>query len=233
MRFKSVTYYPSMHPYSHILRLFLHERQQVNPVELSQHLPSQKLHLKSIATGLQHIRLDIMYAIHALTYYFSNDDRAYNPHTVARVLTSATVQLEGLLDGLIICSLPVGTPATRKMNFRTTQFSDPQLQTIQERVKDLKSFSKTNRSTYADFWTIADFWKHYLPCLPLPKEFEERRLDFQIELGTGLSGPILHDLIIPVFNGACDIVEFMSNRLFVEDIETIERISGYNERHPD
>ena len=214
-----------MHPYCHILRLFLHERQQVNPVELSQHLPGQKLHLKSIATGLQYIRLDIMYAIHALTYYFSDDAPAYDQHTVARVLTSATVHLEGLLDGLVICSLPAGIPATRNMNFRTTQFSDLQLQMIQERVKGLKSFSKTNPTIYADFGTIAEFWKHYLPCLPLPKEFEERGLDFQIDLGTGLSGPILRDLIIPVFNDACDIVEFMSHHLVIEDIGTIHRIS--------
>ena len=202
--------------YDNILMLFVHRQPQANPVDLSSHLPGKRMHIKAIATGLQHIRPEILYAMHALSYYFSGDLPAYDPHTVSKVLTSSVVCLEGLLDGLTICALPEGTPASRGMNFRATPFTDPRTQSIQEQLKGLKSFSGDNSETYADLWTIADFLKHYLPCLPLPTELQGR-VDFQVELGCGKSGPLLHDLVLPAFNYACEMVAILGQQLGVAE----------------
>lgn len=215
-----------MHPYGHIVKLFVRERTQVNPVELAAALPGRRLHLKSIVTGLRYLRSDFQYVIHAVLYYGSGDYQAYDDDTVSRKLTSSTVLLEGLLDGLIICSLDEGSSPTPGMSFKRTAFDNQELQSIQEQVKDLKSYSESSASTYADFWTIADFWKHYLPCLPRPTEFERLGVyDFQVHLGSNLSGPLLHDLVVPTFNHACSIVKILGRQLGTPDGEcTVESI---------
>ena len=113
------------------------------------------------------------------------------------------------------------------MNFRANDaFEHPRLCSIRDQVKNLKSVCESNSNSYADLWTIADFWKRYLPCEPLPKEFANRRIDFQIELGLGKSGPILHDLIIPAFNYACDMVAIIGQDLGLEkDDWFVQRIN--------
>lgn len=204
-----------MHPYAKVFKIFL---RQAKPVDLAKALPGKKLHLKTIAAGLRDIKEDVYYSMHALQYFFSGDKHCYYQETVSKKLTSSTVLLEGLLDALVICALPDDTQPSHRMNFRVNDaFDNPRLRSIQDRLKNLKSFSETNNSSYADLWTIADFWKHYLPCLPLPKEFPNRQIDFQIELGLGKSGPILHDLIIPAFNNACDMVNIIGQDLGMEE----------------
>ena len=64
-----------------------------------------------------------------------------------------------------------------------------------EKIQDLKS-------GHAHFWTISDLWKQYYPTLPKPSTFHGVR-DFALDLGDGHFS--LLDLIVPVFNGACDI----------------------------
>ena len=203
-----------MHPYEKIFNLYL---RQANPVDLSKALPGKVLHVKSIATGLRDIKTDVCSCMHALQYFFSGDTHCYYQETVSKKLTSSTVLLEGLLDALVICALPEDRQPSRRMNFRVQDaFENPRLCRIRDRVKNLKSFSETNRSSYADLWTIANFWKHYLPCLPLPKEFPNGQIDFQIELGLGKSGPILHDLVVPAFNDACEMVAIIGQELGME-----------------
>ena len=187
---------------------------KARPVDLAEALPGKKQHLKSIAHGLKAIRKDISYAIMALSDYFWDEERYYSQDCVSQKLSSATVLLEGLLDALVICALPDDTRPKQNMNFRCKNaFYDPRLGEIQNSVKALQTFSTSNRVSYADLWTLADFWKHYLPCMPLPKEFPVSRVDFQIELGLGKSGPILHDIILPSFNYACDMVAIIGQRL--------------------
>jgi hypothetical protein len=199
------------HPYTEVFNLYLHK---ARPVDLAEAYPGKKQHLKSIAHGLRAIRRDISYASMALSDYFLDEERYYSQNCVSQKLSSATVLLEGLLDALVICALPDDTRPKQNMNFRCKNaFYDPRLGEIQNSVKALQTFSTSNRVSYADLWTLADFWKHYLPCMPLPKEFPVSRVDFQIELGLNSSGPILHDIILPSFNYACDMVAIIGQQL--------------------
>ena len=218
-----------MQTYSdHVLSMYSYKTPQKSPVDLSRHLPDKKLHLKSIVTGLKHIRSELVYSVHSLQYYFSADLQCYDADTTSRMLTSSTVLLEGLLDGLVMCALAPETPPTRDMCFQKTPFVHQQLRDAQNRIKSLQSFSTTNPETYADFWTISNFWKHYLPCVPLPTEFDNLQpFDFQVTIGKGKSGPLIHDLIMPTFNEACRMIEIIGRQLGMEQedwfVEPISR----------
>jgi hypothetical protein len=185
---------------------------QARPVDLSGRLPGRRLHLKSIAFGLQRIRANLIYSIHALQYFFSGDKPAFDHDTTSYMLSSSTILLQGLLDGLIICALEAGTLPDQAMSFQRTPFAEQRLLDIQNTIKSLQSSHKTNTTCYADFWTISNFWKHYLPCAPQPVQIDNI-FDYEIELGSGKSGPLIHDLIIPTFNGACKIVEIIGVQL--------------------
>lgn len=202
------------HPYHYVMKAYV----CVNPRAKS--FQGKRLHLKSIADGLRRLQPDYKYAIHALAYWNSHDHQYYHGETVSK-LTSATVLLAGLLDALVICSLDEGvTPQPSNMSFKNTPFENPALSIIQEQVKALRSPppSESKVTVYADFWTIADFWRHYLPCLPYPYRFKEDT-DFQLNLGSVCSGPLLRDLIVPTFNHACSLVELLGRHLDVPEEE--------------
>lgn len=100
----------------------------------------------------------------------------------------------------------------RCMNFRDTPLTDPVMRQIQEDMKAYKSSSRPGTGAFAEFWGLANFWKHYFPYMPSPSHFSRQRvMDFMVELGGGeKSGPVLYDLIIPVFNGAVQIAELFA-----------------------
>ena len=186
---------------------------QARPVDLSSRLPGKKLHLKSIASGLRRVRLNLMYCTQSLQYYFSADRHAYDEDAVSYTLRLLTVQLEGLLDGLIICGLNTETSPDQTMSFQRTPFTNQRLLDIQTAVKGLHSAHSTNTTSYANFWTIANFWRHYFPCSPRPIEIGNL-LDFEIDLRDGgKSGPLIHDLILPTFNHTCSIVGIVGVQL--------------------
>ena len=215
-----------VHPYNYVMRAFVRNNPQAKPVALATGIPGKRLHLKSIATGLQHLRPEFQYVATSLSYWASSDYQSYDSDTVSRKLTSATVRLEGLLDALVICSLEEGVSPRSGMSFKNTPFENHDLKVIQEQVKALRSPSERSVTTYADFWTIADFWKHYLPCLPYPLRFERSGvIDFQVHLGSNCSGPLLADLIIPTFNHACSLVELVGRHMGApEDEWSVEKL---------
>ena len=104
---------------------------------------------------------------------------------------------------------------------------DPSLRNTQENMKGLKSFEENHCSQYADFWTVADFWKYYFPCQSLPKRFTRINIrDFDIQLGNNNSGPVLHDLIVPIFNGAATIVRRLGHMQGIDtELRNIEHIA--------
>lgn len=123
--------------------------------------------------------------------------------------------MEGLLDGLII--LDQQTPAGN-MSFTRTNFTSQQAAAVQTSMKQCESSQVQGVGAYADFWSVADFWKHYMPFQPEPSEFgRERVRDFSVSLGNGeTSGPVVHDLIKPVFNGAVQLAHILSQQLGLE-----------------
>ena len=185
---------------SKILKLFFGT--QASPVDLAGSIPGKLMHLRSLANALSFARNGLMYTKQSLLA----DAHAwpYIEDTVARELSASVLILEGLLDGLVILDSEV---RERGMSFNRTMFTQQSLQTIQTELRDLKSAHEQNSTVYADFWSLADFWKHYFPYQPRPSVFERQGvIDFQINLGDGKSGPLLHDLVFPVFNGARRII---------------------------
>jgi len=192
-------------PYNKILNFYFHDNIQAKPVQLSHHVPSRILHIRALCSGLFHVKRNLIYVLDALLR-FDDIEWALYEDKVAHELTSGTILLAGILDGLIMCYLfNSPTLIQRSTSFCTTDFQRPDLRKIQQRIQDLKSFS--NSARHANFWTISDFWKHYYPYLPRPSIFALQGVrDFAINIGDGnLTGPILFDLIVPVYNGACDI----------------------------
>jgi hypothetical protein len=147
----------------------------------------------------------------------------YVQDTVASELTTASMFLGGILDGCVIAQLPPGQAPNRSMSFFGTHFRDTELHDIQEKVIKLRSSNQEDQTVYMNLSTLINFWKHYLPYQPLPTKFTRDRkhpmCDFQLVLsgdGELLSGPVLHDLLIPAFNAACSITKRM---LIIYDVD--------------
>ena len=202
-------------PYNKILNFYFDDT-QAKPVQLS--LPSRILHIRALCSGLFHVKKNLICVLDSLQRFDDSEWGLYEDK-VAHELTAGTIILAGILDGLIMCYLFHNSPE-RSTSFSTTAFQRPDLQKIQQSINDLKSMSTSGSpsgspssesrcagSRAANFWTISDFWKHYYPYLPRPSTFTVHRVrDFALNIGDGhLTGPILLDLIVPAFNGACDI----------------------------
>ena len=192
-------------PYNKILNFYFHDI-QAKPAQLSPHIPSRILHIRALCSGLFHVKQNLIYVLDSLKRFDDSEWGIYEDK-VAHELTAGTIILAGILDGLIMCYL-FNSPNLihRCTSFCTTDFQRPDLQKIQQSIKDLKSMS-ISASRHANFWTISDFWKQYYPYLPRPTIFTLQRVrDFAVNIGDGhFTGPILFDFIVPAYNGACDI----------------------------
>ena len=202
--------------YKSLLSLYSHNF-QAKPQDLGKHIPSKLLHIKGLCFRLLEIQCDLRYVKHALGSY-DDEEFDYYSNAIAHKMTSSTVLLGGVLDGLVFVGLPPNVEPTRAMSFQHTQFLNANLNRIQEDIKALRSFKEESQSQFADFWTISDFWKHYYPFHPPRSEFTRHRIrDFEINIGECNSGPIMHDLIIPTFNLACEIAVQLARDNFLEE----------------
>ena len=193
---------------------------QARPMDLARGIPGKLMHLRSLTNALRFARNGLMYTKQSLS--MDAHEWPFHEDTVSRELSASTLILEGLLDGLII--LDNDDPAAG-MSFTRTPFKQQRLQTIQSQMKDLRSADTQNSRVYADFWSLADFWKHYFPYQPRPSKFEHQGvIDFQINLGCGKSGPLLHDLVFPVFNGARQIILQKARELGLDDSFVVDAI---------
>ena len=195
---------------------------QATPAELGAHIPSKSLHIRSLCNGLSHIKLDLRYVIHALRA-FDDVDFIEQIDTTAHKLTSATIFLAGFLDGLVMLD---NEEPSRSMDFQKTPFQTIELRELQEGIKSLKSFKIGGQETYADFWTIANYWKHYYPFHPPRSHFDRYGInDFAINFGNNSeSGPLMRDLIVPTFNAACKIAKTLAKHMECDEI-FYERLS--------
>ena len=195
----------------------VHVCPQAHPRELSR-VTGSLLHFRALNNALNCARSDISYVRHALETVDIEDWQKIED-TVAANLSSATLRLAGALDGMIILANKLADPKfvpQSDMSFTRTQFIDIHLRSIQERMKVCRSvFDPLVSVQYADFWTVSDFWKHYFPYQPRPSHFTRDNLrDFQVELGNCASGPIMHDVIYPIFNGAADLLHHIATTNF-------------------
>ena len=125
-----------------------------------------------------------------------------------------TMFLGGILDGMVILEAAMcGQEPTLSMSFECSTFNNVELRSIQEETKKLKSTEHDGQALYADFWTLSNFWKHYFPYQPRPSLFDGDGgvIDFKVALGNScMSGPVLHDLLVPTFNNACRIMSLIA-----------------------
>lgn len=109
----------------------------------------------------------------------------------------------------------------KNTTFCRAYFHRPDLVTIQSQMKEYVSCSSNNLDSQklADFWTIVNYWKHYYPFLPRPSDFTIQNVrDFKINIGEGNeTSPILKDLIIPIFNGACKNAQIIATEEMLEE----------------
>eukprot|EP00798_Chlamydomonas_sp_ICE-L_P013077 gene13077-biopygen2949 len=219
--------------------------------EVALTLPGKVMHVRALCSGLASIRPSLLYVKHALEDHHHDMDWTIFQDTVARELTMASMFLGGILDGCVIAemqqSIDKGGPAApkRSVSFQGTMFQDATLRNIQEGVNGLRSFYFEEQSVQASLWTVINSWKHYFPYQPLPTEFSRGRLDFQLvldsnhaALDTGipeskdslnskpLSGPVVHDLLIPAFNAACGITARLVEIYAVSGNHTIDQIKN-------
>lgn len=187
-------------------------RPQARACDMALQIPSKRLHFRSLANALSNVRSNLLYVADALQRW---DDTEWPlvEDTIARELSVGTMTLGGVMDGLVILELPVLTPPTTAMSFERTPFTDAGLRALQDSAKQLRSALSTSQSTYADFWSLVNFWKHYFPYQPRPSVFERSGniRDLKVALGGGdFSGPIVRDLLVPTFNFACAMMRSLS-----------------------
>lgn len=178
---------------------------QARACDMALAIPSKRLHFRSLGNALLNVRSSLVYVVDALQRWDDSEWPSVED-TVARELSAGTMALGGVMDGLVILELPASTAPTASMSFERTPLTDAGLRALQDTAKQLRSALNTSQSTYADFWSLVNFWKHYFPYQPRPSVFERsgNTRDLKVALGGGdFSGPVMRDLIVPTFNLVC------------------------------
>ena len=150
------------------------------------------------------IHTDLAYTKDALTRW-QGEEWAMVADSVSTKLSRATVMLQGQLDAMVMCETE--SPSAG-VTFSRAVFADSELAGVQANLKRLESRATADQIVWADFCTIANFWKHYIPYQPLPVMFHSGEVDFQAVIGQDesggeiKSGPLLGDLLVPTYEGA-------------------------------
>jgi hypothetical protein len=221
---------------------------QVTSEALAERIPGQESHLRSLDAALQRAKCLLRF----VTVSLQSEDR-WSPRsqeTFGYHLSACSTMIAGALDGMmIVVSRDRGVEQMGKVTFRNTPFPHNDWCAEQDAIMELRSPAKPptesahlhgSQDMYVDFFSVMNFWKHYMPLPPPPKYFpEEKIFDFQLEFGgVGVtidngkvttsgrgrgtecetSGPIIHDLIIPTYNGACRLLHSLAQELGVEGI---------------
>lgn len=212
-----IMFSPPQNPfYNNFLRsaFMVNTVSQAYASELSVHIPSRVLHLRAISNSLKHVRLHICHVLDALQHSYDWDDSRRDG--IAYSLCIASVFLGGALDSCVIASLPEAgdIKPSSSMSFHNTPMADPSLFAIQQHVNSLRSYAKPDQAVVADLWCLIRFWKHHFPYQPVSSMFSCGRrtpvCDFSVHLADGCaSGPVMRDLIIPGFNGACQVLDIL------------------------
>lgn len=177
--------------------------EQVTPCELATiGIHSRQLHLKALINSFDQVYDGLVWTKHLLVLYsfpFNDDMKPTHHDEFAKYLTTSVILLEGLLDGLMI--LDKGRPS-RNVTFQNSRFkTSPVLLLIQQQMLELKSVGEGSE-IYTDFWSIANFWKHYFPYMMLPTSKDARLIhDVYVPLSEVItSGPLMYDIFVPMYN---------------------------------
>jgi len=207
---------------------------QVGADILAQQIPGAALHLKSLDAAMSQVKT----LLHFVSSDLQTDDwEITKQENYGFHLSAGCSMLAGALDGMIIFEkLSLGESNLGKLSFTQTKFSCEEAAIAQKQVKDLRSPREPvckSQDLYVDFFSVTNFWKHYMPIPPLPKYFpQDQVFDFQLEFGgigitvennlkvrasvTGMAttlrgtGPIMHDLLMPAYDAACTILHILA-----------------------
>lgn len=161
----------------------------------------QHVHFRAINQALRCVRSDISYVRHALET-IEDCDWSHVQDTVASNLSTVTLRLAGCLDGLVVLENMHAEPSlapTASMSFAEVKFKNANLREIQKKMM-----------SFATFWTLTDYWRCYFPYEPKPENRNDVR-DFFVSFDGNDSGPIVHELICSIFNGAVEIVRMLAD----------------------
>lgn len=208
-----------MDPDARILSAFFGHL-QARPKDLAQQILGPQLHFRSLANAMRHIRSGLEYVTDAL-WRWEDDEWPAVEDIVAQELSSSTMFLAGVLDGMVILEATLlGQSPSSSMSFERTPFRDGALRDAQTAAKGLRSRAQKLQPVEVDFWTLANYWKHYFPYQRRPSHFERSGgvRDISVALGEGCnSGPVMRDLLVPVYNLACDMMQQLAGMPGVQE----------------
>ena len=199
----------------------VHARPVDMPVDMTVAFPGHKMHVRSINNAMRAIHVDLAYVKDALSRW-EGGEWAMVVDSVSTKLSRATVMLQGQLDAMAMCANDRPGP---NITFNKTVFEDDAMAHVQVRLKGLESRGTDGQRVWADFWTVANFWKHYIPYQPLPISFESGVVDFQAVIGRDergnevKTGPLLRDLIFPTYDGARTLLGRLTQLYGVNEVD--------------
>ena len=213
---------------------------QVSPCNLAKvNIPSQQVHLKALINSFNHVWDGMFDTKHMLMLSMFPLSDETNHEQFTSDLVSSVLRLQGLLDGLMI----LWHGPDSNITFYSRSFRDHKMDHIREQMLALKTVPGTsNESThtelYADFWSIANLWKHYFPYTLLPKCKGTRLLhDVYVNLDeTQESGPLMYDIFVPMYNLTRQLLEHASllyavDEYIEDDLTWNRRIYDTGSRH--
>lgn len=171
--------------------------------------------MRSFHTGLRHSRTHLMDALHQAQPGGDHETMCYHFQVGTSLLMS-------LLDGMaVFVEKKIAVPPTPGAVYWSAQatFLDPrftELRTVQQQSNDriIKGGITAN--------TLRNLAKHYVPWVPLAALGSGSTWDIRFPIdAVTKSGPVLHDLLFPLYNDACAAHDALGRLLGVVAATTV------------
>jgi hypothetical protein len=214
---------------------------QVTPEVLAERIPGETLHVRSMDAALRRGKTmigSVLVSLQDSAELSIDMQESFGYH-----LSAGCIMIAGALDGMAILDARTRNFSNlSKITFTKSIFLSETVTEKQKLIKSLRSPPQpptesahlyASQDMYVDFFSVMNFWKHFMPLPPAPTFFaRERVFDFQLEFGgAGItidsnnrvrtnsegtptacerSGPIIRDLLIPTYDAACDILHALA-----------------------
>lgn len=184
---------------------------------------NKRRHIEAIAEGLNFAREPLRYVTRQLRT--AENNTAFEPNTYRTLRKEFMCALHFLisaLDAIVLFDAAASEDkVSSNMNFFNTKLKDSRFHQIQEDIMALESFHADSNFKRATLVTVNAMLQR---CMPSPwigvKTFHTNNRtiqDFGVlfgeEEGGEQSGPLLHDLIIPAYNRACDLLLIVADTI--------------------